>query len=225
MNPITLSRFEKSTKAYTLVDSYSACLSSTTTDCHSVQGYMDGLIRQLQRHSDEPTGWSFARWRRGNNAAVNLLEAHAVVLEYALPREDTEIVRRLHDRAKDLGWAFLLIDTENRAGNTITIAFPLTEGATVPQYGRLSAVLAEQLGEYGMVSGSLAATHIVHVHRSTTPAVFAGKILDPQSEILRTADLYQGQAARRFEGEGSGRSLTAIKPNDPPEPDETLFVW
>ncbi|MGT2513832.1 hypothetical protein ACVOMT_05875 [Sphingomonas panni] len=186
---------------------------------------MDGLIRQLQRHADEPTGWSFARWRRGNNAATNLLEAHAVVLEYALPREDTEIVRRLHDRAKDLGWVFFLIDTESRNGNTVTIVFPLTEGVTAAQYGRLSAVLAEQLGEYGMASGSLAATHIVHVHRSTTPAVFVGQVLDPQSEILRTADLYQGQIARRFEGQRSARSLKATEPNDLHEPDHPLFVW
>lgn len=225
MNPIILSRFEKSTKAYTLVDSYCACLSSTATDCHSVQAYMDGLIRQLQRHADEPTGWSFARWRRGNNAAANLLESHAVVLEYALPREDTEIVRRLHDRAKGLGWAFFLIDTESRTGNTITITFPLTEGVTAAQYGRLSAVLAEQLGEYGMASGSLAATHIVHVHRHTTPAVFVGQVLDPQSEILRTADLYQDQIARRFEGQGSARSLTAISGGGSPEPHDALFVW
>ena len=200
MTPVTLSRFDKSARAYTLVDTFKACLNNSTDNCHSIQSYMDGLIRQMWSQADEPSGWSFAEWRNGTNLSSNLVGAQAIILEYALSRDDTEIVQRLHDKAQDLGWAFILIDTETKSGNTISIVFPLTSPINQAQYARLASILAEELDEYGMEHGSLAATHIINVHRSTTPMVVQGTPLDPEKEIKRTAKMYQKLNARKFEG-------------------------
>lgn len=200
MTPITLSRFDRSARCFTLVDSYKACLSNSDDNCAPIQGYMDGLISQLYTQHDEPTGWSFATWRKGTNLASNLVGANAIMLEYALSRDDSEIVQRLHDKARDLGWTFFLIDSETKSGNTITIVFPLTSQVTPAQYARLSSILAEQLDEYRMEHGCLAATHIIQIHRTTTSAVFHGTPLDPEKEIKRTAKMYQRLNARKYEG-------------------------
>lgn len=54
METITLTRFEKSTRAFTVIDSYKACLCNEHDNCHPIGTYMDGLIRQLRNHADEP---------------------------------------------------------------------------------------------------------------------------------------------------------------------------
>lgn len=200
MTPVTLSRFEKSARCYTYVDSYKACLDSSDHNCHSIQGYMNGLVAQIISHVDEPTGWSFAEWRKGTNLSSNLVGVNAVMLEYAMSRDDTDIINRLHDKAQKLGWAFFLIDTETRSGNTLTIVFPLTSSINQAQYARLASILAEELDEYGMEHGCLAATHIIQVHRTTTPVVFQGTPMNPEREIKRTAKMYQRLNARKFEG-------------------------
>lgn len=200
METIALTRFEKTARAFTVIDSYKACLSNDNDNCHPIAFYMDGLVRQLRNHPEEPTGWSFAEWRKGTNIASNLIGAHAITLEYANTRDDTEIVTRLYDKAKELGWAFFLIETETKSGNTITIAWPLTTAINEKQYARLASILAEEMDEYGMAHGCLAATHIVQVHRSTLCVVERGTTLDPEAEIKRTAKMYQRLNARKFEG-------------------------
>lgn len=225
MTPITLTRFEKSSRCFTVIDSYKACLSNHDDNCAPIQSYMDGLTRQLWNHADEPTGWSFATWRRGTNLSSNLIGANAIMLEYALKRDDTEIVERLHDKAQRLGWAFFLIDTEAKSGNTITIVFPLTGQVTQAQYARLASILAEELDEYGMEHGCLAATHIVQVHRSTTPAVFQGTPLDPEREIKRTANLYQRLNARKYEGARPVGKPTTQSEATPTAIEDGLFCW
>jgi hypothetical protein len=225
MTPITLSRFEKSARCYTMIDGYKACLSSEHDNCASIQGYMDGLIRQLYSQHDEPTGWSFAEWRKGTNLATNLIGANAIMLEYALSKDDSEIVTRLHDKASRLGWTFFLIDTETKQGNTITVVFPLTSLINQAQYARLASILAEQLDEYRMEHGSLAATHIVQVHRSTTPIVFHGTALDPEKEIKRTAKLYQRLNARNYEGTRPVSKPLTQSEDAPQAIEDGLFVF
>jgi len=224
MTPITLSRFEKSARAFTYVDSYKGCLSNADDNCAPIGQYMDGLVRQLQNHPEEPTGWSFAIWSRGTNVASNLVGANAIMLEYALPRDDTEIVQRLHDRAAALGWAHLLIDTEAKSGNTITIVFPLTSHIDPAKFARLASILAEELDEYGMEHGCLAATHIVQVHRSTMSCVFPGTPLDPVKEIKRTAKIYQRLNARKYEGTRPV-SKSTTQGDGPLEIQDGLFTW
>ncbi len=225
MTSVSLSRFEKSARCFTLIDNYKACLSNADENCAPVQGYMDGLIRQLHNHTDEPTGWSFATWRKGTNVASNLVGANAVMLEYALSRDDTEIVQRLHDKARDLGWAHMLIDTETKSGNTITLVFPLTSQIDQAQYARLASILAEQLDEYRMEHGCLAATHIVQVHRTTSPVVFSGTAMDPVKEIKRTAKMYQRLNARKYEGTRPSGKLLTQNENAPQAIEDGLFVF
>lgn len=225
MTPVTLSRFDKGARAYTLIDSYKACLSSDGENCHSIENYMNGLIRQMYNHPDEPQGWSFATWKKGTNLASNLIEANAIILEYALTRDDTEIVERLHDKAKDLGWAFFLIDTETKSGNTISIVWPLTTGINTAQYARLASIFAEEMDEYRMEHGSLAATHIIQVHRTTTPIVVQGTPLDPEKEIKRTAKLYQRLNARKYEGARPAGQPTTQSENAPQPIEDGLFVF
>lgn len=225
MTPVTLSRFDKGARAYTLIDSYKACLSSDGENCHSIEIYMIGLIRQMYNHPDEPQGWSFATWRKGTNVASNLVGANAIVLEYLLTKDDTEIVQRLHDRAQDMGWAFFILDTETMSGNTVSIVWPTTTAITPAQYARLASIFAEELDEYRMERGSLAATHIIHVHRTTTPCVFQGTPLDPEKEIKRTAKMYQRLNARKYEG---ARPLkrAGVTSSDEPQPiEDGLFVF
>lgn len=224
METITLTRFEKSTRAFTAIDSYKACLCNENDNCHPIGTYMDGLIRQLRNHADEPTGWSFADWRKGTNIASNLIGANAIMLEYARTRDDAEIVTRLHDKAKELGWSFFLIETETKGGNTITVVWPMTSTINQAQYARLASILAEEMDEYGMEHGCLAATHIVQVHRSSLCVVVAGKTLNPEAEIKRTANLYQRLNARKYEGT---RPVTKFTQADdaPLAIEDGLFCW
>lgn len=225
MTPVTLSRFDKGARAYTFIDTYKACLRNADDNCHSIESYMGGLIRQMHNHPDEPQGWSFATWRKGTNVASNLVGANAIVLEYALTKDDTDIVQRLHDKAERLGWAFFLIDTETKSGNTISVVWPTTTAITPAQYARLASIFAEEMDEYRMEHGSLAATHIIHVHRSTTPCVFAGTPLDPEKEIKRTAKLYQRLNARKYEGTRPLKPQ-GVTSSDAPQPiEDGLFVF
>lgn len=156
--------------------------------------------------------------------ASNLVGANAIMLEYALSRDDTEIVQRLHDRASALGWAHFLIDTEAKSGNTITIVFPLTSHIDPAKFARLASILAEELDEYGMEHGCLAATHIIQVHRSTMSCVFPGTPLDPVKEIKRTAKMYQRLNARKYEGTRPVSNSTT-QGDGPLEIQDGLFVF
>ncbi|MGW8278902.1 hypothetical protein ACWGK7_05340 [Sphingomonas aurantiaca] len=142
-----------------------------------------------------------------------------------MSRDDTEIVQRLHDRAEDLGWAHFLIDTEAKSGNTITIVFPLTSAIDQAQYARLASILAEQLDEYRMEHGCLAATHIVQVHRTTSPVVFTGTAMDPLKEIKRTAKMYQRLNARKYEGTRPSGKLLTQSEDAPQAIEDGLFVF
>lgn len=225
MTSVTLARFEKSSRVFTFVDSYKACLSNDHDNCHQIESYMTGLILQMNSHADEPTGWSFASWRKGTNTACNLVGANAIMLEYALTRDDTDIVNRLLEKASALGWAFFLIDTETKSGNTLTIVFPLTSLVNQKQYARLASILAEELDEYRMELGSLAATHIVQVHRTTTPAVIPGECMDPEAEIKRTAKMYQRLNARKFEGPRPLGKLASLATAEPQFIEDDMFSW
>lgn len=225
MFSVTLSRFVKSDRAFTYTDGYKACLSNSADNCHPISTYMEYLIKQMNRLPDEPTGWSFAEWRKGTNVAANLVAAHALMLEYSLPREDTEIVTRLHEKATKLGWAFFMIDTESKRGNTITVVFPLTSGINQAQYARLASIMAEELDEYGMEHGCLAATHIVQVHRSTLSFVVPGNAFDPMNELKRTAKMYQQLRALKYEGTRP-RGKPVTQSDDAPQAiEDGLFCW
>lgn len=225
----TLSRFERSSRAFTYIDNYQACLSAQDANCHPIQGYMDGLIRQLRNHPNEPTGWSFATWKAGTNLTSNLKGANAIVLEYAMPSHDTEIINRLRDRAEDMGWAYFLINTETRAGNTISIVWPLTSSINPQQYARLASIMAERVGEYRLEAGSLAATHIITVHASTLPIVVQGPALDGEAEIKRTAKLYQRLNARKWERHRPAPQSPEERQHDEAgsleQSDDGLFLW
>ncbi len=224
METITLTRFEKSTRAFTNIDSYKACLSNDEDNCHPIASYMDGLVRQLRNYPDEPTGWSFAEWSKGTNIASNLIGANAIMLEYARTRDDAEIVTRLHDRAKELGWSFFMIETETKSGNTITVVWPLTTLINQAQYARLASILVEEMDEYGMEHGCLAATHIVQVHRTSLCVVVPGRPMNPEAEIKRTAKLYQRLNARKYEGTRPARAITQA--DDAPQAvEDGLFVF
>lgn len=225
MFPVALSRFSKSDRAFTYIDAYKACLSNSADNCHPISTYMEYLIKQVNRMPDEPTGWSFAEWRKGTNVAANFVAAHAIMLEYAIPRDDTEIVTRLHDKAAKLGWAFFMIDTETKRGNSITLVFPLTTGINQGQYARLASIFAEELDEYRMEHGCLAATHIVQVHRSTISMVVEGIPLDPVKELKRTAKMYQNLRALQYEGTRP-RGKPVTRSDDAPQAiEDGLFVF
>jgi hypothetical protein len=225
MTPVTLSRFEKSARSYTYIDAYKACLSSADSNCATIERYMQGLITQMHNHADEPCGWSFAEWRKGTNVASNLVGANAILLEYAMKRDDTDLITRLHAKAQKLGWAFFMIDTETKNGNTLTVVWPLTSSVNQAQYARLASILAEEMDEYGMEHGCLAATHIINVHRQSTPIVIQGTPLDPVKEIKRTAKLYQRLNSRKYEGTRPVSKLTTPSENEPQAIEDGLFLF
>lgn len=226
MTPVTLTRFDKNARVFTRVDGYKACLSSQHDNCSGIEAHMNGLVRQLHNHMDEPTGWSFATWRSGQGGLLsNFVSASGIMLEYALGRDDTDIVSRLHDKAQRLGWTFFMFDSEDKDGNTITIVFPTTSPINEKQYARLASIFAEELDEYGMAHGCLAATHIVQIHRTTTPVVFHNKPLDAEKEIKRTAKLYQSLNARKYETKRpAGKTLTPSEIS-PQVVEDGLFCW
>jgi len=227
MTPITLTRFHTNPRSYGFADSYRACWQSTPEgSCHSIHGYMNGLMKQMTHFTSEPTAWSFSEWKplkSANNSSEYWLSATAVVLEYR-GKDLPQVAADLHTRASELGYAHILMDSRSRKGEaTMTIVFPLTERVNKDQYARLAAVLSEELGQYRAAEGNMAATHLIHVDERCQQAVIEGAIIAPRAKIKETEKLYQSFDPRRFEAAGPVAGVQIGQPTFTSH--DGLFEW
>jgi hypothetical protein len=220
MTSITLSRFQVSRRAYGFSDAYIASLDPCPT-CVPIAQHMTDTLRHMLTFTDQPTGWSFGRWRNGNNSAANLIENHAIVLEYPAGKQGALI-----EKLANLEWRYFIIMDENRTQtrNTVSVVFPLTAPVDAARYARIASVLAYQIDEYDVEEGSLSPTHIIHVHRTSTVAKVGGTVIDPEAFIARTKD-YPAQNARKYQNRRTVRAAQVHL--EPPvfTQNDDLFAW
>ena len=216
MYNITLTRFNVNPFSYSYADQYRGCWKSTNGDCHGIDGYMDGLIKQMARHTDEPAAWSFSEWKprkATNNKAENWLRATAVILEYNTKNDAAEVAVALHDKATSLGYAHILMYSKSRNGDaTTTIIFPLAEAIDDKQYARLASVLMEELGQYRAASGNMAMTHLIHVDETCSFVAADGAVIAPAPKIKDTFKLYQSMDCKRFEASSAKAGVQLVAP-------------
>lgn len=227
MIPITLTRFYTNPRSYGFADIYRACWKSTDDEaCHTIEGYMTGLMKHMGQFTDSPTAWSFSEWRTlksANNSMEFWLSATAIVLEYR-GKDTGQVALDLYNRASDLGYAHILLDSLSRTGEkTVTIVFPLTECVNKDQYARLAAVLSEELGQYRAAKGNMAPTHLIHVDAKCRQAVVDGVVIAPKAKIKQTEKLYQNMDPKRFEAGGPAAGAQVAAPTVTSH--EGLFEW
>ena len=225
MTPITLSRFNVNPRSYSLQDTYKACWKTEAEDnCPGIGTYLDGLLRQMSKFNDEPAAWSFSEWKGkgSNNTADNWLGSTAIVLEYR-GKDLSQVAADLHTRARELGYAFLIMDSLSRKGEkTITIIFPLTERINKDQYARLASVLSEELGQYRAAEGNMACSHLIHVDKDCSLAAIEGAVIAPRQKIKETEKMWQSMDPRRFE---AGGPAAAVHLSAPVVTHDGMFVW
>lgn len=197
MNTIEITRFNSGKRGYTKADA------SKVPVCpegrlQAVVQHIENAVTQLRYGQGEPRGLNFAEWRgsRCINQDSKLKGVHALALDYRV-----EQFEALKEAADKLGFARLWVTTEDRAktANAITLVIPFSAPLSVAQYARIASCIATELGIYGMLEGALAATHIVNVHATTLTAFERGEVLDGEQYIKRTAKMFQGMDARRYE--------------------------
>ena len=215
MTKITLTRFNVGPRSYSKQDSYVACWKSNPDqNCPSIDGYLNGLIKQMQKFTDEPAAWSFSEWKGkgSNNTLDNWMAATAVVLEYR-GKDLSQVAADLHTRANELGYAHIIMDSLSRKGEqTIAIIFPITESINKDQYARLASVLSEELGQYRAAEGNMAVSHLVHVDARCSVAAIDGAVIAPKAKIKETAKLYQSMDPRRFEASSAKAGAQIAEP-------------
>ena len=215
MTPLTITRFNVGPRAYSKQDVYKACWKTEPEDnCHGIDGYLNGLLKQMAHFPDEPAAWSFSEWKgKGcNNHKENWLSASAVVLEYR-GKDLAQVAADLNTRAKSIGYAHLLLDSLSRKGEkTITIIFPLTENVNKDQYARLAAVLSEELGQYRAAEGNMAVSHLIHMDKDCAIHLEEGAVIAPRQKIKETEKLYQSMDPRRFEAGGPSAGAQIAEP-------------
>ncbi|WP_242152633.1 hypothetical protein [Sphingomonas sp. BAUL-RG-20F-R05-02] len=197
MNKIDITRFHSGKRGYIKADSSKIAVDPEGRLQEIVQ-HIENAVAQLRFGQGEPRGLSFAEWRgaRCSNTEANLVAVHALALDY-----DAKQFEALKDAADKLGYARLWVLGEDRAQttNAVTLVIPFKASLTPAQYARIASCIATELGIYGMLEGALAATHMVNVHATTLTAFERGKVLDGEAYIKRTAKMFQGMDARRYE--------------------------
>jgi hypothetical protein len=198
MNTIEITRFDSGRRGYTKADASKVPVNPEGR-LEAVVLHIENAVAQLRYGQGQPRGLSFAGYRgsRCINRDSNITGVYALALDYKIGQ-----IEKVVEAADRLGYAHLIVITENRAQteNAVSLVIPFTAPLNVGQYARIASCIATELGVYGLLEGALAATHIINVHATTTTAFVRGEILDGEAYIKRTAKDFQGMDARKFEG-------------------------
>jgi hypothetical protein len=207
MSTIEITRFHSGERGYNKADASKVPL-DTSNRLSAVVQHVENAVAQLRFGQGEPRGLSFAAYKgtRCVNKDANITGVYALALDYRV-----EQFEALTIAAERLGYAHLFILTENRARtlNAVTLVIPFAAPLSVTQYARIASCFAAELNIYGLLEGALAATHIVNVHATTATAFVRGELLDGEAYIKRTANQFQRQDARKYEGQESIGSKAA----------------
>ncbi|MGA1849496.1 hypothetical protein VH570_01495 [Sphingobium sp. HT1-2] len=226
MTRIDLTRFHVGPRSYSRADAYIACWKADTDNCHDLASYMEGLIKQMAKFTDQPQAWSFSKWKTNkgaNNHAEYWISAGAIALEYR-GKDLAKKAVALHEAADNLGYAHIVMDSMSRKGEaTVTIIFPLTEHVNEGQYARLAKVLMSELDVYQAADGNCAMTHLIHVHKDCAIIRYDGAVLAPGAKIKETAKLYQSMDANQFCGAGKRAIPHIVEPTFTSH--DGLFEW
>lgn len=134
-----------------------------------------------------PTYWSMVKYKDGgqhNNQSVDALTG--IILEYDL-RGANDLVAAL----RDIPWHYLVVETERKGGQFLSLFFPLTFKADVSQYMRIAGVLVYQLGVYGLSKGSGTPTFLVKLVGGQTVGEHEGPVIG-MNFIKETQDIGPG---------------------------------
>ena len=214
MSTVTITRFNnvkaKKTGHFRGKQGYSAadaCIVPIDTDnrCHAIVDFIDNAVVQL-RHGTAPSGISFCSWKGMDNKDTSFTAAYALALDYRLDRFDG-----LRERAAALGFAHLLITSENKARtlSAITLVIPFVAPVSKPTYERIASCIVTELGIYGLLEGALAVNHVINIHGTTMTAFERGALMDAEAYRASTARMYQGMDARKYESTAPAPAVAA----------------
>lgn len=222
MNSMTITSFYNQRGRYRRAGAFASMVEPEQRMSHLLT-FLESLTVQLRNHGG-PEGLSFCAWKGADNTDANLVECHALALDYRWDR-----FKELRDAAERLGFARCWFTGENKAKtiNTVVLIIPFTGPASKAHYERIAAVVARELDTYGLVEGALAANHIVNIHATSLTGFERGELLDPAAFIASTKDKHQVRDARKYHEEHRPASLAAAVQLQPPTvtSDDGLFAW
>uniref|UniRef100_B0T653 Uncharacterized protein n=1 Tax=Caulobacter sp. (strain K31) TaxID=366602 RepID=B0T653_CAUSK len=151
-NPtLNVTRFARANKTARAQDTYSAPLYG---DRNMVEG-LEGILQLQREQVGQPCLWSFGRYS-SNHSKDSFIGADAITLEWDIRSE-----QELRDALSKIGWAHLIVDTENKTCNSIAVVFPLEEPITDPVlYTRAASLLVAILDVYLLQDGCWTITYL-----------------------------------------------------------------
>ena len=115
---------------------------------------LNALIKEQSNKTGQPHFWSFSSWDGGPSKA-NHKEASAIVLEYDKTCDSPAIGNAIRNTSLE---CFIVQTARGYA-----FIFPLDEAVLYGRYYRLVAVLAEMIGQYGLINSTPGAQHLFYV--------------------------------------------------------------
>lgn len=160
-----------------------------------------------------PTYWSLNSYDpAGKHNKQGVRKLTGIILEYEL-RYAKDLVAALND----MPWHYLLVETERKSGQSISLFFPLAFEPDTNRYMRIAGVLAYQLGVYGLSHGSGTPTFLVKLAGGQQIAEHPGPAIS-MSFIKETEDI--GEASKTalddFQGPKPAKRAVAIDPSTNP---------
>lgn len=140
---------------------------------------LNDLIKEQSDKTGQPHFWSFSSWRGGPSKA-NHIEASAIVLEYDKTCDFAKIGQAIRDTDLE---CFIVQTARGYA-----FIFPLDEPVLYGRYYRLVAVLAEMVGQHGLINSSPGAQHLFYVEDNQKVFHIAGETI-PADFHFQTTDL------------------------------------
>lgn len=151
-NPLlTVTRFARANKTARAQDNCQAALYGE----RNMIDALEGLIQIQREQIGQPRYWSFGTYS-STHSKDSFDGATAITLEYNILSEQA-----LRDALSTLGWAHLIVDTENKACNSIAVVFPLEEPISDPVlYTRAASLLIAVLDVYLLQDGCWTITYL-----------------------------------------------------------------
>lgn len=194
MTTITITPFsENSKKAYSRGTPYVAPV-DTDGRLNVLLAEIDNRVVQMRRYSG-PRGLHLGKWKNLELVKSNLIECHGLAMDWNI-RKFEEVRERVE--AMDVAHAWVTGETKGRDANTIILIVPFSQPVSAAVYERLACVFAKQIDVYGLVDGSLTATHAVNIHATSLTAFGRGTLLDAEAYKQRTASQYQERDAAKY---------------------------
>ena len=189
--------------------------SAISVDQPDLKFSLQAIASKIQIDKNVPKFWSMVRYNdtgKHNNQSVEGLTG--IILEYEKHYEADLLNALLR---LDLPWHYLLVETERKSGQYLSLFFPLAFEPDVSKYMRIAGVLAYQLGVYGLSAGSGTPTFLVKIVGGQNVGEHPGAAIG-QSFINETANIGDDSktALDDFQGPKPVKQVIAIDPSTNP---------